>query len=126
MSARREVAATAVASAMAGLLLLVVHPALGLPVLAGLGAALLLPPRPRAVVAGAVALLGLGVTTVGLAGSDLLVAAPGVVLALTGAVAAWRSPRWPPPRRDARRDPRAAPTARDAWDALDRGEDPTL
>jgi uncharacterized membrane protein (TIGR02234 family) len=60
-------------------------------------------------------------------------AAGGLVIVCAGALAAWRGPRWPamsgkydrpggppPPAGGASRDPAAA------WDALDRGADPTV
>jgi hypothetical protein len=63
-----------------------------------------------------------------------LTAGGGVVLAVGGLLVAIWGHRWPPTRRDytargdAPTDPSAgsSPIRRDAWGALDRGEDPTI
>lgn len=47
----------------------------------------------------------------------------GALLAAAGVLVAVRGPRWP--ALGAKYEAPAAPTDRDAWDALDRGEDPT-
>ena len=108
-----------------GLTLLVLQPALGLAVLAGCGAALLLRPRARSVLAGVMTLLGLGVVVLGASQADVPVAIAGVAVTTAAAVATVRSTRWPPPDRAARSDRHREPAPRDTWEALDRGEDPT-
>lgn len=112
-----------------GLALLALEPRLGLAVLAGTGAALLLAPRPRAAMATLVALLGAAGTVLAGQRTDVPLGVAGVVVAFAAAAAAARSSRWPGPRR-AGASPRPGadrePTSRDTWDALDRGEDPTV
>ncbi len=124
MTPRREATAVLVLVAVGALLLLLTEPATGLAALAGVGAATLVGPRARVVVAAAVCLLGLAVVWLAVARSDVVLAAGGGLVAVAGAVAAVRVRRWPGPRREAA-DPQRDLTARDTWEALDRGEDPT-
>jgi len=124
VSPRREAAAVLVLVAVGSLLLLLTEPATGLAALAGVGAATLVGPRARIVVAAAVCLLGLAVVWLGLARSDVVLAVGGALVAVAGAAAAVRVRRWPAPRREAAA-PQGDLTARDTWEALDRGEDPT-
>ena len=99
-----------------------------LAVVAGVGAGSLLGPRTRTVVSVAVLLLGLALLWLATTRSEPLLGAGGALVALAAGAAAIRVGRWPPPR-PARRDEggaaRREPTARDTWEALDRGEDPT-
>ncbi|MEV0003880.1 Trp biosynthesis-associated membrane protein [Micromonospora sp. NPDC050980] len=81
---------------------------------------------------------GVGLTEAGVSRHwPALVLVGGLALAAGGACAAWRGGGWP--AMGARYDRRAAPASavdagrpavqrgtRDAWDALDRGEDPTV
>jgi len=116
------VAGTAV---VGGRLLLVAEPALGLVALAGVGAALLLTPRPRRLVSGVLLVVGGATTVAVLAGAGDRSLLPGAALvAVAAGVAVARSGRWPQPRRG-ERERGAEPTDRDTWAALDRGEDPT-
>lgn len=55
-----------------------------------------------------------------------LTAAGGVAVAVGGALTALRGHRWPSSRRDYRPASQRPAPPRDAWNALDRGEDPTL
>jgi len=135
---RAPVAALAVA-ALGGVLLLVAAPGVGLVALAGTGAALLLQPRPRRVMAAVLAVVGLVTAVVAVASGGWLLGAGGALLAGAGVLAAVRSDRWPAPRRgdrDRARPPASAQQERpddpaqpgspaDTWAALDRGEDPT-
>lgn len=125
MTVRREVTAVAVVLVVAAAVLLLREPALGLAVGAGAGAAALLRPRPRTVLAVALTLLGLGIAALGTARSDVLLVGCGAAVTAAAGLATGRSHRWPPPRRGPAGAPDRAPTARDTWDALDRGEDPT-
>lgn len=128
-STRREITVVVAVLAATGLVLLVLETVLGFAVLAGVGAAVLLRPRARAALAGLVALLGLVIVAIGVAGdasSSVLTVAAGAVVTVSAAFAAIRSRRWPPPRRGERMTPRREPGSRDTWDALDRGEDPTV
>jgi hypothetical protein len=106
-------------------LLLVAEPAIGLAVLAGVGAAALLRPRPRAAVAAALLLLGAVVMWLGWSRPDWLLGAGGILVTVAASAGVLRSRRWPPPRRGTGPDQPRERTARDTWDALDRGEDPT-
>jgi hypothetical protein len=49
-----------------------------------------------------------------------------MLVTLAAAAAAVRSRGWPPPRRGAEPRRQREATSRDTWDALDRGEDPTV
>jgi hypothetical protein len=108
-----------------GLLLLLAEPLHGLVVLAGAGAGALLRPRARSLLSTALLLVGVGVLALAVAWSDPLVAAGGALVTAAATFAAVRSHRWPPPRLGAQRPSDREPTARDTWEALDRGEDPT-
>lgn len=125
MTPRQEMGAVAALIAAAGVVLLVREPALGLAVLAGAGAATLLQPRGRTALAALVALLGGGVLALGATRPDAWLAVAGTVVAVAAGVAAVRARGWPAARRKPGEDPAGEPTARDTWDALDRGEDPT-
>jgi hypothetical protein len=57
--------------------------------------------------------------------ADPLLLVGAAFLGLAAATAAVRSRRWSPPRRAGRSHPTEESSARDTWDALDRGEDPT-
>jgi hypothetical protein len=135
----REPVATLATAALGGLLLLVVEPAVGLVALTGTGAALLLQPRPRRLVAAVLALVGTAATVVGIATGAWPLAVGAALVGGAGAVAAVRSVRWPAARRGDRDRARPQPgppagpagdrsdrhTSADTWAALDRGEDPT-
>ena len=138
----REPVATLATAVLGGLLLLVVEPAVGLVALAGTGAALLLQPRPRRLVAAVLALVGTAATVVGIATGAWPLVLGAALVGSAGAVAAVRSARWPAARRGDRGDgdrarPQPGPpagsagdqsdrhTSADTWAALDRGEDPT-
>ncbi|HEX6935447.1 MAG TPA: Trp biosynthesis-associated membrane protein [Actinomycetes bacterium] len=124
MTVRREVTGVLALAVTGGALLLVAEPVLGLVVLAGAGAAALLRPRARAAVAAVVLLVGLAVLAVAWDRGSAVLAVGGVLVVTAAAAATVRSGRWPPPRR--RPEPSGGePSARDTWDALDRGEDPT-
>ena len=125
MTVRREVTGVLVTLVAAGGVLLALQPAVGLAVLAGCGAALLLRPRARSVLAGVMTLLGVAVGVLGASRSEGPLVAAGLAVTLAAAVATVRSPRWPPPERAARSDGHRSPSSRDTWEALDRGEDPT-
>jgi hypothetical protein len=128
---RREPVTVLGVAAGGGLLLLVAEPAVGLVALAGTGAALLLQPRPRRLVAAVLALVGAVAAVAGVVAGAWLLVAGAAMLAGAGSVAAVRSARWPAPRRGDRDRAqqsagRVAPSSdRDTWAALDRGEDPT-
>ncbi len=119
--------------------------ALALVALAGVGALVLVGGRARSVIAALLVLVAAGVVvTMAAIPSDddwftntgvppaatrsawaWLGMGAGVLLGLAAAVAAVRARRWPHPRRgDESSTSRTAPTG-DAWDAIDRGEDPT-
>ena len=55
-----------------------------------------------------------------------LTAGGGVVLSAGGLIVAIWGHRWPRARRDYRAPAEPIPVRRDAWTALDRGEDPTV
>ena len=132
---RREPVLVLGAAALGGALLLVVEPAVGLVVLAGAGAALLLQPRPRRAVAAVLAVVGIATVVAGVASAGWLLVAGGALVVGAGAVAVVRSARWPAARRGDRDRAPAPPgpggegrdrgPAADTWAALDRGEDPT-
>ncbi|TDC72920.1 Trp biosynthesis protein [Micromonospora sp. KC606] len=122
--------------------------ALALVVLAGGGAVLATRGRLRRLLGGLLALLGLAVAagggyglTAGFAGEvsrqwPALCLLGGLLAAAGGALAARRGDRWPAMGARYERRPRAGTTfdgrpaaqrgTREAWDALDRGEDPTV
>ena len=123
---RREPLLVAGTAALGGLLLLVTEPGVGLVALAGVGAALLLSPGPRRLVAAVLLLVGGATTVAVLMGAGDRSLLPGsAVVTVAAAVAVARSGRWPPPRRGERDRAAREPTDRDTWAALDRGEDPT-
>jgi len=124
-SRRRELTAVLGAAVGGGLLLLVAEPVVGLVALAGVGAAAMLQPRPRAVLAVVVLLVAAAALWLGVDHADPLLLVGAAFLGLAAATAAVRSRRWPPPRRGGRSHPTEESSARDTWDALDRGEDPT-
>jgi hypothetical protein len=124
VSLRREVTAVLGLLAAAGVVLLVREPALGLAVLAGVGAGALVGPRARVAVAVAVLVLGAVVLGVGITRPDAVLVVGGAAVVVASAVGALRVRRWPAPRGGGAAR-RREPTARDTWDALDRGEDPT-
>jgi len=128
MSRGREVAGVLGLAGLGAVLLLATEPAAGLVVVAALGAASLVGPRSRTVFAGAILLLGLAVLALAISRSDLVLGTGGGLVAVAGGAGLILVRRWPPPR-SARRDggptPALEPTARDTWEALDRGEDPT-
>ncbi len=110
-------------------------PAVALVALAGAGALLALRGTPRRVAGALVVAAGLTVAAGGVRGLaladaawwPLLTALGGVVAAAGGALAAARGHRWAAMGARYERRPAQArldPT-RDAWDALDRGDDPT-
>ncbi len=126
--ARREVAGVLGAIGLGATLLLLSEPAAGLVVVAAVGAASLVGIRARTVLAVALLLLGLGMVALATSRSDLVLGAGGALLALGAGAAVILVRRWPPPRsgrRDAGLPTTGEPTARDTWEALDRGEDPT-
>ncbi|WBB82244.1 Trp biosynthesis-associated membrane protein [Micromonospora sp. WMMD882] len=119
-------------------------PALGVVALAGAGAVLATRGRLRRALGALILLLGVAVTAGG--GYGLTAAFDGevsrqwpascllggVLTAVGGAWVGWRGQRWPAMgaryERPVAAPPRAGTPARgatDAWDALDRGEDPT-
>jgi hypothetical protein len=119
--------------------------ALGLVALAGAGALLLVRGWGRVGIGVVVTLAGAGVVAAGLIPRKIggfaygeqvpafhpsvwgwLTAAGGVAVMLGGLVAIWRGRRWDAPaaRSESGQRPDQVP-ARDTWDALDRGEDPT-
>jgi hypothetical protein len=122
----REAAGVVAVAVVGGVLLLAAEPVLGLVVLAGVGAAALLQPRARLAVAVVVLLVGAGVLWVAWSRGDMLAGAGGMLVTLSAAAAAVRSRGWPPPRRGAESRRQREVTSRDTWDALDRGEDPTV
>lgn len=126
---RREIASVAVCAAGAGLLTALREPALGLAMLAGAGAAAMVRPLARTVLAVVIALIGAATVTLGVTRPDLLLVVGGAVAIAAGAVAAVRSSQWPAPRSSSTVATSAAPgdaSARDTWESLDRGEDPTV
>lgn len=126
MTVRRELTAVVVAVVTGGVLLLFAEPALGLVSLAGAGAAAMLQPRPRTAVAAVVLLVGVGVAWLAWTREDVLLASGGLLVGLAAAVALARSGRWPPPARGRTPEREREQTGRDTWEALDRGEDPTV
>ena len=126
MSPRHEVLAFLGLAALGAVTLLVTAPAIGVAVLAGAGAASLVGPLARVMVAVAVLLLGIAVLWLATARSDLALGAGGALVTVAAGVAAVRARRWPPARRGDGPTERRERTDRDTWEALDRGEDPTV
>ena len=125
----REVALVLGVAGVGAALLLFTVPAAGVVVMAAAGAASLVGPRSRTVLAGAVLLFGLGMVALGTSRSALPLGAGGALVALAAGAAVILVRRWPPPRsgrRDAAPTTTRKPTASDTWAALDRGEDPTV
>ena len=117
------------AAGLGAVLLLVSEPAIGFVVVAALGAGALVGARSRTVLAAAILCFGLAVLVLAASRTELLMGAGGSLVAAAAGVAAVRVRRWPPPRsgrRDAGPSASREPTARDTWEALDRGEDPTV
>jgi hypothetical protein len=125
VTARHEVTAAVCLAVAGGVVLLVAEPVVGLVVLAGAGAAALLQPARRQVLAAVVLALGLGVLVLGWVRSDPLLGIGAALAVAAAAVTTARARRWPAPRREPASGPHREPSARDTWDALDRGEDPT-
>lgn len=124
MTARREITLVLATVLVGGVLLLVVEAVVGFVALAGVGAAAMLQPRPRTAVAVVLLVVAAVVVVTAVTSSDVPLAVGAALVAAASGVAVARSHRWPPPRRGSSGTPRE-PTARDTWDALDRGEDPT-
>ena len=125
---RREVAGVLTVAGLGAVLLLFAEPGTGLVVLAAVGAASLVGPRSRTLLAGAVLLFGVGMVALGTSRSDLLLGAGGGLVAVAAGAAVIVVRGWPPPgsgRRTAGLLAAREPSARDTWEALDRGEDPT-
>jgi hypothetical protein len=102
--------------------------ALGLVALAGAGAALIVRTGARRLLGVALVLVAAGMVGVGLDESRWAPVAGGVMVGVGALVIALRAGHWPAPRdRFDRTAGPAGPSAgpREAWDALDRGEDPT-
>jgi hypothetical protein len=102
--------------------------ALALVALAGAGAALIVRTGARRLLGAALVLVAAAMVAVGVDGSRWAPVAGGVMVAIGALVITVRAGRWPAPRD--RFDRTAGPAGpadgpRDAWDALDRGEDPT-
>jgi hypothetical protein len=99
--------------------------ALALVALAGVGAALIVRTGARRLLGAALVLVAAAMIAVGLDGSRWASVAGGVLVGIGALVITVRAGSWPAPRD--RFDRTAGPVAgpRDAWDALDRGEDPT-
>ncbi len=90
------------------------------------GAVLLLRNRARMVLGVALAGVAAALVAVGTTPTRGTALAGAVLVGLGGLLVALRARRWPQPRgRYEARPPRSTGTPRDAWDALDRGEDPT-
>jgi Tryptophan-associated transmembrane protein (Trp_oprn_chp) len=121
---RREITLVLATVAAGALMLLAVEAVVGLVALAGAGAAAMLRPRPRTAVAVVLLLVAVVVVVTAVVSSAVLLAVGATLVAAASGVAAARSHRWPPPRSGPSSTARE-PTARDTWDALDRGEDPT-
>ena len=108
-----------------GTLLLVAEPALGLAVLAGTGAGVLLRPGARAAMAALVLLVGAGALVLGWQRQDALLTVGGCLVAAAAAAVTVLAGRLPPPHRRERVSEDSESPSRDSWAALDRGEDPT-
>lgn len=129
MSGRRAVLALLAVAAVAGWVS--DSPAgSGLSILAVATApALFAVPRRGRVALGLVVILAAGLAaTLSDGETDLAGWVAAAMLALAGALLAWRGPSWPAWSQRYERAPRASaatPEAPDLWKALDRGEDPT-
>ena len=99
--------------------------ALALVALAGAGAALIVRTRARRLLGVALVLVAAAMVGVGVDESRWGPVAGGLLVAVGSLIITLRAGHWPAPRD--RFDRTAGPAAgpRDAWDALDRGEDPT-
>lgn len=100
--------------------------ALALVALAGGGAMLLVRNRPRVLLGVLLALDAVALVAVGLSPVRWAALLGGLLVGAGALLAVLRAHRWPQPRR--RHDApagRRRDSPRDAWDALDRGEDPT-
>jgi hypothetical protein len=100
--------------------------ALALVALAGAGAALLVRNRARTALGAVLLLVGAALVAVGLSPTRWAAVAGGGLVAAGALVVVLRARGWPQPR--SRYEAPARTTSgspRDAWDALDRGEDPT-
>ena len=103
--------------------------ALALVALAGAGAALLVRNRARALLGVVLAAVGVALVSTGLTPTRWAPLVGGVLVGFGALLVVLRARRWPQPRSGRSRydppDRRPASGPRDAWDALDRGEDPT-
>jgi tryptophan-associated transmembrane protein len=100
--------------------------ALALVTLAGAGAALLVRNRARVALGVVLLLVGAALVVLGLTPTRWAVLSSGVLVAVGALAVVIFARRWPQPRSRyvaPARAPSGSP--RDAWDALDRGEDPT-
>jgi hypothetical protein len=102
--------------------------ALALVALAGAGAALIVRTGARRLLGVALVLVAVAMVGVGVDGSRWAPVAGGALVAVGALVITLRAGRWPAPQD--RFDRAAGPAGpasgpREAWDALDRGEDPT-
>ena len=128
MTPRGEMAAAVSAAALGGLLVLVEggpSTPLGMAAIAGAGAVLLTRTRGRRWLA--VGLLAVAVAIVASGWSPVRWAAvAGGALVLAGCAAVGvRAGRWPQPGERRPGQPARGGQPRDAWEALDRGDDPT-
>jgi hypothetical protein len=125
VTVRHEVGWALGAAVLGGVLLLVAEPRLGFVALAGTGAAALLSPRARRLLALVLVLVGVAAGALAASRSDPLLGTGSLLLMAAAGAALVRSSRWPPPRRGEEPGPSRGPSDRDTWEALDRGEDPT-
>jgi hypothetical protein len=128
MTPRREMAAAVATVALGGLVVLVERgpsTALGLAAIAGAGALLLTRTRGRRWLAAGLLAVAAAVVATGWSPVRWAIVVGGALVLAGSAVVGLRAGRWPQPgeRRPARPEPRREP--RDAWEALDRGDDPT-
>jgi hypothetical protein len=100
--------------------------ALALVALAGAGAALLVRNRARIALGVVLLLVGAGLVALGLTPTRWAPLAGGGLVTAGALAVVVRARGWPQPRsRYVAPAPSSSGTPRDAWDALDRGEDPT-
>jgi hypothetical protein len=103
--------------------------ALALVALAGAGAALLVRTRARVAVGLVLVVVAVGLVVVGTGPVRWTVLAGGVAVGAGALLVVVRAGRWPQPRRRYDRPASVAgrreDSPREAWDALDRGDDPT-